>query len=368
MVAEFGLLQQTSGGGLSTSEQQLATAILLGIIFLSAVVVGFYYRQELYEWFNTIPRAVLGTVGAALTLGTVTIALLFIWGKGEELLALIQTDGSTKIVLRFLITVVILMLSYGASELFSTAISRIAERRDAFDDHSEEVAIRLAQVISFSTGILLVPSVWNLNIGNFLIGAGFLGVIVGFAARQTLSSALSGFMLMLAQPFKIGDWIEIGEKRGRVMKITVVNTHIRAATGEMVIIPNDEVMNDKVTNLSGMGRLQLYVDVGVDYTTDIKSAKRITQEAVEDVDDTMDNPGATVYADEFSESSVILRTYFWIDNPSETRRRRARAAVIREIRKAYDEEGITIPFPQRTLSNRDGDRASPEQLESETEE
>lgn len=345
-----------SNTGLTTAEQQLLTAIILGILAVAAIVLAVRYRSDLYEWFSTIPRVTLGTFAAVIVLILSGVTILAIWGRVDDIIDIVTRQASTIIIIRSILSAVTLVAAYGVSALFNVTISKIADRQNAFDDHSKEIVIRFTQVTTFVTAFLLIFSIWNINIGNILLGAGFLGVIVGLAARQTLSSSLAGFTLMLAQPFKIGDWVEIDGIRGRVANITIVHTRIRSQTGETIIIPNDKVMDDDVTNLSAMNRLQLHVDVGVDYQTDLDYASEIAREAASEPDSTMDAPAPTVYEENFDASAVTLRVYFWIENPSETRRRRARGEVIRHVREAFDENDIGIPFPQRTLSYREDPR------------
>lgn len=339
---------------LTPAERGVATLIILTLALTTAAIV-FLRFKSIRSWLDSRFRVALGTVGGVAAVVAITAALLVIWGQADRISDIFDQQISPDTVIKFMMSVVILIITFGATRFIEHSVEHVADEQSTFDRHSQQVFTRFAQVITFIIGLIFAVSVWDVDLSNLLLGAGALSVVLGFAARQTLSASLAGFILMLSQPFKIGDWIEIGDKRGRVMKITVVNTRLRSHTGEYIILPNDLITDAEVTNLSDMGRLQLSLDVGVDYETDLDTAMTVIEDSTREVTAVMDTPGPSVHPQEFDDSSITLRVYFWIDNPSETRRRRARADVIAAIKEGFDAENITIPFPQRTLVNRNSD-------------
>jgi small-conductance mechanosensitive channel len=149
----------------------------------------------------------------------------------------------------------------------------------------------------------------------FLIGAGVLGIVVEVAARQTLGAMLVGFVLMFSRAFEVGDWIEVVEDEGIVTDIAIVTTRIR--------------------------------------TVDAERAAEVVQDAVETLDEPMTVPTPQVVLERFDDSAVILGVRYWIDNPSARRRWRSKTAVIGEVKRAFEDAGIKIPFPQRELMGRE---------------
>jgi len=201
--------------------------------------------------------------------------------------------------------------------------------------------------------VVAVFTIWGVDIGSLLVGAGFLGVVIGLAARQTLGSLLAGFVLMFSRPFEIGDWVEIGDKEGIVTKITIMNTIMRNFDGEHVVIPNDNVANKAITNRSRDGKLRIHLEVGVDYDDDPERAKAVAREAVEGVDMVENNPKPQVFPVAFGGSAVTLDIRFWIAPPTPQRRWHATAGVVESVKARFATESISIPFPQRTVSSRD---------------
>lgn len=243
-----------------------------------------------------------------------------------------------------------------------TSVSRrllddVTQESDAMSEHEREISYRITQLLFWSIGLIFVLGVWDVNLGGLLIGAGFLGIVVGFAARETLGSLLAGFVLMFSRPFEVGDWIGVGEgaeeAEGIVTDITLMNTRIQAFDGEFVMVPNDVIGNRMVKNRSRKGRLRIEVEVGVDYEADVERAREIATDAISEIDMIMSVPRAETVVKEFSDSSVTLGVRGWIEHPSSRRRWRARTRMIRNVKDRFAEEGVKIPFPQRELSGRE---------------
>ena len=172
------------------------------------------------------------------------------------------------------------------------------------------------------------------------------------AARQTLGSLIAGFVLMFSRPFTIGDWVEIGGHEGIVTNITIMNTRMKNFDGESIIIPNDRVSNQAITNRSSQGHLRLRVDVGVDYGTDPEHAERVAVEAISEARPVSESPAPQVIPKAFGDSAIVLELRFWIDHPTPARKWRAVSEVIHAVKADFEAEGIKIPFPQRELSGR----------------
>lgn len=332
-------------------EQTILTAVV--VVFAIGILALFVWRRsELKGLFDSPLKIAAGTVFATGFILLITAIVLSLWGRQDRLVSLFEGSETTTLFLQFMLTILTFVVVYGILLLARVLISQLSNQRAVLDAHAEQVIYRVTQLVCGIGAVVVTLRIWNINIENLLLGAGFLGIIVGLAARQSLASGLSGLILMFSRPFKIGDWVEIGDQRGIVVKITLVNTHIRAYGGEYVIIPNDRVSDSKLTNLTTSGRLQLRIDVGVDYDADLDHVITVIEEAVEELD-SVDVPQVEVQPVGFGDSSIDFAVYFYITNPNETLRRRAQAEAINRIKKAFDSEGIEIPFPQRTLSDRD---------------
>jgi len=284
------------------------------------------------------------------------VAVLIIWGLVDVawwLIGLVESAVPT--VTRIVFTAVLLLLAALGNNVLQDIITEFTDDTSHVTKHQEQILTRIAQVALLVVVGIGVLSVWNIEIGGILVGAGFLGIVVGMAARQTLGSLIAGFVLMFARPFEIGDWVTVGDKEGIVTQITIMNTHLRNFDGEHVVIPNDNVADRAVVNRSRDGKLRVHVEVGVDYDADPNHAAEVATEAVKEAKMVDGNPNPQVFPVGFGGSSVDLDIRFWISPPTPQRRWRATASVIENVKDRFDTESISIPFPQRTVGQRAGD-------------
>ncbi|SDM37221.1 Small-conductance mechanosensitive channel [Halogranum gelatinilyticum] len=284
----------------------------------------------------------------------VGLAVLVVWGR-EDLALFVVTVLSAAVPLagRFGATVALLAGGVVGTRLLEDRLSDYAAGSDHINQHQQGVVFRVLQVVVLVAIGLATLTVWGQNLDGLLVGAGFLGIVVGMAARQTLGSLIAGFVLMFSRPFEIGDWVEIDGEEGIVSDITIINTRLRNFDGETIVFPNDRVSNATVTNRTRRGQLRLSLDVGVDYDVDLDHAEAVAQETLEAVDEVNDVPAPVVVPTTFGDSAIGLRLRYWIKNPSAPRRMRTNAAVVRAIKRAFDREGIKIPYPQRELVARE---------------
>nr|WP_246403726.1 mechanosensitive ion channel family protein [Halobellus ruber] len=292
----------------------------------------------------------LGTMFVAAVGGLVIVA---VWGLSSQLLGVFTANLGPETLVRFGISILFLIGAYTMTGLIRQLVEEVARARGSLGEHEREIAFRVGQVSLYVISFLLILTLWQVNIGGILVGAGFLGIVVGMAARQTLGALLAGFVLMFSRPFEIGDWIEVGDNEGIVTDITIVNTRIQTFDGEYVMIPNDVVSSRSLINRSRKGRLRIEVEVGVDYDTDAERAAEVARDAVKALDEPMTVPTPQVVLKRFDDSAVILGVRYWIDNPSARRRWRSRTAVLGAVKSAFEAEGIKIPFPQRELMGRE---------------
>ena len=296
-------------------------------------------------------------IGAVVLVGLVALAaaiVLGVWeqsGIVEELWE--ESEFGSETAALAIVSGILVFVAYIAVRFVGRLIDDVIASSSSVSDHQRELTFRIVQVIIYSMAIVTVLGIWIDDLGAIFVGAGFLGIVLGMAARQTLGAVLAGFVLMFSRPFEIGDWIEIDDQyEGIVTNVSIINTRIRSVNGEYVIVPNDVVGSNAVTNRSRTGRLRIDVDVGVDYETDLQRASTVAIEAVSSLEMTAEKPEPTVVSKSFDESSVTLCVRFWIERPNAQRRARARTAAINAIREAFDAAGVKIPFPQRELSNR----------------
>jgi len=283
--------------------------------------------------------------------GTVIVAA---WRATDEVRrALAQMGLGVREAVLVVVTVLVLFGAYSLTVLIKRTIDTFFRRQDAISRHQREVAYHLAQVGIYLFAVLLVFSIWGINLGNLLLGAGVLGIVVGLAARQTLSAVLAGFVLLFSRPFAIGDWVQIDDREGYVVDVSIFNTEIRTFQDEHVVIPNDVVTGSSLVNRSRRGRLRIDLEAGIRYEDDPNVAAEAAQTAMAGVEGVADDPEPAVVLKRFDDSAVILECRFWITTPTAEKRWTAQTAVITAIGEAFEDAGVEIPFPQRELAASD---------------
>jgi len=256
---------------------------------------------------------------------------------------------------RLLSTALLVGAVVGAVRVVGDALLTL-ERHDLATPHQIEAAYRFLQMGSYG-GVLIVTvvSIWEVSVTNVILGAGVTSVVVALAARQTLTSVFAGVSLFSTDVFRVGDWVKIDNRFGQIDRMTLFNTMMRSPQGETHVIPNDEVITRDITNL-GKGRYRNDVLVGIDYETDIDRARVICDEVLEELtadrSNAIDGYHPTTVKD-FDDSQITLAVKMWVEEPRPMVINHAQTEVLSTIQEAFDAEGISIPFPQRTISDRD---------------
>ncbi len=210
-----------------------------------------------------------------------------------------------------------------------------------------ELSLLFARLSNWS--IIIFGTVWalaqvNFDVTSFVAGLGIIGFTVGFALKDIAENFVAGILLLMQQPFNIGDAVVVADQGGVVEDIEIRSTTIRTWDGLLVIIPNASVYSNPITNYSRINKRRVSLTVGVSYDTDLDLADAIMLEVVDSLPGIKDDPEPFVVFNEFADSSINATVYFWIDT-SEAGYFGTQDAVVKGIKVAFDREGISIPFP-----------------------
>ncbi|MFB6092778.1 MAG: mechanosensitive ion channel family protein [Haloquadratum sp.] len=172
---------------------------------------------------------------------------------------------------------------------------------------------------------------------------------IGFAMQDVLKNFVAGVFIYTDKPFKIGDWIEWDGRSGVVEDISFRVTRVRTFDNELLTVPNSALTDGVIKNPVAKDKLRLQVGFGIGYDDDVDRATEIIVEEAEARDDILDDPAPTVRLTELGDSSVTLTSRIWIANPSRADFVKTRAEYVQTVKERFDEEGIDIPYPNRTL-------------------
>ena len=183
-------------------------------------------------------------------------------------------------------------------------------------------------------------------------------VVVGFALQDTLGNLFSGLAIQIEKPFRVGQWIRVGEFEGKVQEVTWRATKLMTKSGQLVIVPNSVMSKDAILNYSEpIVPSRIEVEVGASYEAPPNLVKEALNEALENAPMVLREPAPDVVMQDFAASSITYRVRFWIDDFG--RDARARDQVRSNIWYTFKRYGIEIPFPIQVEYAREEQPARP---------
>jgi small-conductance mechanosensitive channel len=197
---------------------------------------------------------------------------------------------------------------------------------------------------------IILLGYFDIEVSGFVATLGIGSLAIALAAQESLSDTISGFIIMVDRPFRIGDRIEIQDLGtwGDVMDIGLRSTRVRTRDNRMVIVPNSVIGKSLVVNYSYPDtQYRIQIHVGVGYGADIEETRKVLIEAVSKVEGVLSDRKVEALFLEFGDSALIFRVRWWLESYVDTRR--MFDSVNTAMYNALNEAGIEIPFPQRVI-------------------
>jgi len=259
----------------------------------------------------------------------------------------------------FLLAVLAVVVSWLIAKAVRNLVMRLLRRVS----HSEQVNYLLAQMVYIAVltaGAFVALGILGLQktVASLLAGAGIVGLALGFAFQDIAANLMAGIYLSVRRPFRPGHLIKAQDYLGTVLEVNLRWTEILTQQGQLVLIPNKQVFENPIMNYSIRGTRRVDITLGVSYGDDLEKARQVAMEAVAAVPTRLPDREVELFYEELADSSIDFTVRFWIPFETQKDYLAARSDAIIRIKKAFDAEGITIPFPTRTLeiSPRDVDR------------
>lgn len=252
------------------------------------------------------------------------------------------------------------------ASIFQSVFRRIIKRKshDLNNDPTNYKFLKhtlsaLIYIVGFSWAVYTIPTL-RVMATSMLAGAGILAVVIGFASQQALANVIAGVFIVIFKPFRINDRVQIKDNfySGVVEDITLRHTVIRNFENRRIVIPNSLMSSEIIVNSDfGEDLICKFVDVGIAYESDVLLAKKILAEEVMNHPNWLDRrtdeekqdkePPVAVRVVALAESSVNLRAWAWaVDTAAAFE---MQCDVLERIKIRFPQEGISIPFPQRTI-------------------
>lgn len=194
--------------------------------------------------------------------------------------------------------------------------------------------------------VLTALSAIGINTTNFLAILGAAGLAVGLALKDSLSNFAAGVMLVFFRPFRSGDYIEAAGISGTVVSIKIFNTILRTPDNRIITVPNALIYADSITNFSAEDKRRIDLVIGIGYDDDIGRAKALIQGVLGQDNRILDEPAPVMLLVELGESSVDIAVRPWVKSSDYSQ---VRSDLLEHIKRALENAGLSIPYPQRDL-------------------
>ncbi len=300
----------------------LANLFLWGLFFVIALYV-FRIREVVFEWVEGLVTNGIKIGAVEITVGSILIFLFVIWAS-------IVITRITRNVLE--------------KEVFP----RVKTRKGV-----PSTVVMFLRIILISGGFLLAAAAAGIKLTNLSIVLGAFSVGIGFGLQNIFNNMVSGIILALERPIKVGDVVQVGELLGTVLSIGLRSSNVKSFDGAEVIVPNGNLISSEMINWTRSdSNRRMDIRVGVAYGSDTDAVIDILQEVARNIPQVHLIPGPTAYFIGFGESSLDFRLLAWthIDH-----RLSVESELHGAINKALKKAGFEIPFPQRDLHFKNGE-------------
>lgn len=250
------------------------------------------------------------------------------------------------IIASIFIILIFIFLAKLARKVFSKVLPRIS-KNEAVTSLLDTIIYFIIILIGFFVSLEILHL--DKTVTSLLAGAGVLGLALGFAFQEIASNFVSGIFIAFREPYKLGDIVQLDQHFGKITNINLRTTSITTFQGLEIIIPNKHMFTKPFTNFTTTPKRRIDIEVGVSYEDDLEKVEKVTKEALLNINEIINDEEPEVFFKEFSDSSINLVARIWIHYPENQAFLKARHKAIINIKKHYDKNGISIPFPIRTI-------------------
>lgn len=310
-----------------------------------------------FNWFNDLSSILTQDLATAAVEETEPESMEFLANElGDKVEKLSQISWKemferyVPVVCDYLLRIALVLLIFFVGRKLIKKIVSLCDQ--ALKRHGMEVTVRrffcnVINALGYICMLGILLQTVGLTATSLTALVASAGVAVGLALQGSLSNFAGGVLILLMKPFVIGDYIVQGNTEGTVKEIGLVYTELITADNRLIVIPNGTLIDSSIVNVTATGKRRLELSVGIGYKSDLKKAKEVLIRLGEnDPARDPENP-VNVFVSELAESSVNLGLHVWV---SSSEYWNAKWRLTENIKMAFDEEGIEIPFKQVEIS------------------
>lgn len=243
--------------------------------------------------------------------------------------------------------VFVFLIFYFLYRTFGTLLERMLGRSRTIDPGIRSLLLKSYRVFGLTFIFMMVLANFDINVTALLAGFSIVGVAVGFAAKDTLENFISGVTILLDKPFRVGDAIDIEGIYGTVEEITLRSTRIRTLNNEVMVMPNIQMINQRLINHTMRGILRVEIPFGIAYKEYPQEAREVVLKTAEGDPRLRPDLPPSVVVTNLNDSSVDMVLYLFLKDPKQEVP--VRFEYVERVREALRRAEIEIPFPHRQL-------------------
>jgi len=241
----------------------------------------------------------------------------------------------------------LLLLTRFAAGLVSRLVDRaLSASRLGASSMLQRFAVNSSRRVMLFLGFLLALSTVGISIAPFLAAFGVIGFVVGFALQETMSNFAAGVMILLYQPFDIGDVVSAGGVTGKINGLSLVNTTFLTGDNQTILVPNGKIWGNTITNVTANDTRRVDLTASISYEDSIEQAEKVLRKLCADHPLVLSDPETVVRVGSLGDSSVDLQVRPWAKTEDYWT---VHFDLLRGIKDTLDREGISMPYPQRAL-------------------
>jgi small conductance mechanosensitive channel len=247
--------------------------------------------------------------------------------------------------LKVVAAIAILVLGWLAARTIRSLV-RGGLRKARVDAALVSFAASLTYVALMAFVVIAALGQLGVQTASFIAVIGAAGLAVGLALQGSLANFASGVLIIIFKPFKVGDYVEGGGVAGIVEEISIFTTELKSPDNKKLIVPNGKMMGDNIVNYTAKDVRRIDIVAGVSYKDDLDKVRTVLRDILSADERVLKDPGPTIAVLELGESSVNFAVRPWVKTQDYWD---VFFATQEKIKKQFDAQGISIPFPQRDV-------------------
>ncbi len=233
--------------------------------------------------------------------------------------------------------------------LVAKLLTNIADRvmkRGSMDSMLRKFLRNILYAVLLTFVVIAAISALGIQTASLVAVIGAAGLAIGLALQGSLANFAAGVLMIIFRPYKLGDLVNVAGTEGFVEVVDVFTTVLRLPDKTKIIIPNGQIMSDKIINYTEADKRRMELLVGIGYNDDIDKARDVIMSAIKESDYVLDDPAPAVTVAELGDNSVNLAVRPWVESATYAP---ASHEITERVKKALDKAGINIPYPQRDV-------------------